>query len=250
MNNYQEENKSKFKNLFFTSEGTRSKNKLLSLSLMWLGIGVITIFLISFLLLSFPKFLYDLSVFFNYFWLMMTIINVVLLISMFAILRNNNTSIKIAVLLYVAFVVFEGFYLSTSFVWYNVTSIKDLIPLFLIPIGIFVLMGIFGYFNIFDFTKLAPFLMFATIGLMIFSFFSFFFYRNSTTEIIFSLVGLIIFILWIGFDLQRIIRIGQNLDFYDKKDMLRLSLMFGINLFIDFIQILFFLLRLMRFTNN
>ena len=39
----------------------------------------------------------------------------------------------------------------------------------MIPASIFAIMGIIGYFNLIDFTKLMPFTLFASIGLIILS---------------------------------------------------------------------------------
>ncbi|MGL5520406.1 MAG: MAG0110 family membrane protein [Metamycoplasmataceae bacterium] len=243
----------KFKELFFTTNKTKTKNKLLSLSLFWLGLSVSIIFLITFGLLYLQdvpaiakfisQFLYNSTSV-----IILSLINIALLIGMFFVLRKQSSSLLLCISLYLIFTVFEGFYLAALFFIYNV-QIREMIPLFLIPSLVFVIMGILGSFNIFDFSKILPFLIMATIGLMIFSFVMFFasiFSNISFLYKIYCIIGFAIFSLWIGFDLQMIQRTANFVEIDDKQMFIKLSLMMGLNLFVDFVNLLIMTLRLFK----
>ncbi|MGL4183916.1 MAG: Bax inhibitor-1/YccA family protein [Metamycoplasmataceae bacterium] len=244
---------SKFKELFFTTNKTKTKNKLLSLSLFWLGLSVSIIFLITFGLL----YLQDVPIIANFIsrflgnptlTIVLSLVNIALLIGMFFILKKQDSSLLVCISLYLIFTLFEGFYLASLFFIYNV-QIREMIPLFLIPSLVFAIMGILGTLNILDFSKILPFLIIATIGLMIFSFVMFFasiFSNISFLYKIYCIIGFIVFSLWIGFDLQMIQRTANFVDTSDKQTFIKLSIMMGLNLFIDFINLLIMTLRLFK----
>ncbi|MGL5522178.1 MAG: MAG0110 family membrane protein [Metamycoplasmataceae bacterium] len=243
----------KFKELFFTTNKTKTKNKLLSLSLFWLGLSVSIIFLITFGLL----YLQDvpaIAKFISQFLsnptsiIVLSLVNIALLIGMFFILRKQSSSLLLCISLYLLFTLFEGFYLAAIFLIYNV-QIREVVPLFLIPSLVFVIMGALGSFNILDFSKILPFLIIATVGLMIFSFVLFFasiFSNISFLYKIYSIIAFGIFSLWIGFDLQMIQRTANFVETDDKKMFVKLSIMMGLNLFVDFVNLLIITLRLFK----
>jgi hypothetical protein len=91
-------------------------------------------------------------------------------------------------------------------------------------------------------------LMFATIGLMIFSIFLVFF-GGARAEKWYSLMGMVVFSLWIGFDIWWIQRTSDQIESsggMSNEELVRMGLIFGIRLFIDFVNILMFAARALR----
>ncbi|MGL6125281.1 MAG: Bax inhibitor-1/YccA family protein [Metamycoplasmataceae bacterium] len=235
-----------------SKERSSTKNRLISYSLMWMGLGVAIIFLMTYLVISVPQIGELVSRIANSSsgWTILLVVNMVLIISLsFSMHKMNIASL---VLLYIAFVFVEGFFVSTTLYYSGfdtqVEGFKNVFLLFLIPSAIFILMGMLGYFQVFDFSKIAPFLIFATIGLMIFSVFLIFFGGESTQKW-YSLLGIIIFSLWIGFDIWWIQRTSDQIEAaggIENDQLVRIGLMFGLRLFIDFVNILMYVARLLR----
>ncbi|MBR3199638.1 MAG: hypothetical protein IKG27_06465 [Bacilli bacterium] len=71
---------------------------------------------------------------------------------------------------------------------------KDLLVYMLVPAGIFAIMGIVGYFNLIDFTKLIPFTLFATIGLFVLALLLFIL-NSRVLESIYLMLASVIFII-------------------------------------------------------
>lgn len=232
-------------------EKSSTKNRLISYSLMWMGVGVAIIFLMTYLVMSVPQISEIVrNIAGSAGWSILLIVNIGLILALsFMMQRLNMLSL---VLLYLTFVFIQGLFVSTT-IYYSgfgpsAEGLKNVFLLFLVPSVIFVIMGLLGYFQIFDFSKIAPFLVFATIGLLIFSIFLFFFGGESAQKW-YSLIGIVIFSLWIGFDIWWIQRTSDQIESaggMENNELMRIGLMFGIRLFIDFINILMFVARMIR----
>ncbi|MGL4252143.1 MAG: Bax inhibitor-1/YccA family protein [Metamycoplasmataceae bacterium] len=235
-----------------STEKASTKNLLISYALMWMGIGVAIIFLMTYLVMSVEPIRDFVSriAFSAMGWIMLLIINMVLSLTIFLLM--NKLSLSVLAILYLAFVFIQGLFISTTLYYSGfgpeAEGIKNVFLLFLVPSGIFVIMGFLGYFQIFDFSKIGPFLFFATIGLIFFSIFVYFF-GGDTSQKWYSIIGIVIFSLWIGFDIWWIQRTSQQIEFnggMEKNELIRIGLIFGLRLFIDFINILLFVVRLVR----
>ncbi|MGL5205296.1 MAG: Bax inhibitor-1/YccA family protein [Metamycoplasmataceae bacterium] len=235
-----------------SAEKASTKNLLISYALMWMGVGVALIFLMTYLVMAVEPvrdFVSKIALS-QMGWTILLIANMGLILTIAFLMNKLSTSVL--VVLYLAFVFIQGLFISTSLYYSGfgtqAEGLKNVFLLFLVPSGIFVIMGLLGYFQIFDFSKLGPFLFFATIGLIFFSIFVYFF-GGDTTQKWYSLAGIIIFSLWIGFDIWWIQRTSQQIEFnggMEKAELIRIGLVFGIRLFIDFINILLFVARLVR----
>ena len=118
----------------------------------------------------------------------------------------------------------------------------------LIPAGIFFIMGVISFFNLFDFTKLIPL---ATIGMFAILIMSIVlgFVQSGSNDKWFLILAAAIFIIWIGIDIQMIKNAQDSIEAFgmaqNSKELNRIAFIFGFRLFIDFINLLFLLLRLM-----
>lgn len=229
-------------------EKASTKNKLISFSLMWMGLGVALIFLITFLTVTIEPFAALISRIQEVAWPILIILNIVLIlgISLFC----QKLSLSSLIFLYIGFILVQSIFVSTTISRFsgNESPIKDMLLIFLAPSLMFIVMGLLGYFQVFDFSKLGPFLMFATLGLVIFSLFTAFF-GGENSQKWFSLFGVVIFSLWIGFDIWWIQRTSDQIESsggMDNQSMMRLGIIFGLRLFIDFVNVLMFMARLMR----
>ena len=178
-------------------------------------------------------------------FILLTVLSIgVMLTIMFGVWK---LSLKLLISLFLLFCVVQSFYIAYIFIIYANESSK-LLLVFAIPSFTFLLMGLLGYFQVFNFGKIWKFLLFATIGLLVFGI-ALFFIQSTFLMKLFSAIGYIIFSLYVGFDLWRISRMQQ---FYDaglelsKEAVTRYGLIFGLSLLIDFIQLVWFMARMLR----
>lgn len=221
------------------------KSNLLTRSLLWMSLGLMMIIFVAWFSSTNTTIL---NLVFNlttgissiFMWL----INIVIIFALFYTVSNKNINILIPTFLYIFFAIYEGMMITTILIMTGTTNVVSSLLLYmLIPAAMFALMGVLGYFKLVNFTKLVPFAIFGLIGLSIMGFIMFF----TTSSILYSfytLLGMIVFIIWIGFDLQMIFRTQETMNEYvDKKEMNKLAFLFGIKLFIDFVNLLIMVIR-------
>ena len=139
---------------------------------------------------------------------------------------------------FILFSALMGASLAPIFLIYRIGSI---VYTFFITAGTFGAMSVYGYFTKTDLSKMGSFLMMALFGLMIAIVVNIF-WANSTMEWIISIVGVLIFVGLTAWDTQQVKRLAAaNLDpaLADK-----LATMGAMNLYLDFINLFLFLLRI------
>lgn len=222
------------------------KGKLLSRSLLWMGFGLAFIILVAYLSMSVPAFKTSIiRVFTSSTWIFISLMNIGLLFGIFFSIRNMKTSLLFLVILYAIFAFFQGVYIAGLLLFTGMEKMSQVLLLMLVPASIFVIMGLLAYSNFIDFTKLIPYTIFALFGLLIMSLILIF-VQSAMAQRWYLLLAAALFIIWIGIDIQIIQRTEQSLEFtnIDKAEMNRLALMFGLQLFIDFVNLLIILIRL------
>lgn len=139
---------------------------------------------------------------------------------------------------FVIFAALMGVSLSSVFLFYTAGSI---VYTFFITAGTFGAMSVYGYFTKSDLSKVGTFCMMALFGLIIASLVNIFL-KSSTFDWIISIVGVLIFVGLTAWDTQQVKRLAAaNLDpaLADK-----LATMGAMNLYLDFINLFLFLLRI------
>lgn len=152
--------------------------------------------------------------------------------------RLTKMSSGACLALFCLFSALMGVWLAPIFLVYKMGTI---VYTFFISAGTFGAMSVYGYFTKSDLTKMGTFLMMALFGLIIMIIVNLFL-ANSTVDWIISIVGLLIFIGLTAFDTQQIKQLAAaNLDpaLADK-----LATMGALNLYLDFINIFLYLLRI------
>lgn len=137
-----------------------------------------------------------------------------------------------------------GVWLAPIFIAYKIGTI---VYTFFITAGTFGAMSVYGYFTKSDLSKMGTYLMMALFGLIIASVVNIF-WANSTMEWIISIVGVLIFVGLTAWDTQQIKRMAAaNLEpeLADK-----LATMGAMNLYLDFINLFIFLLRIFGGGSN
>ncbi len=141
-------------------------------------------------------------------------------------------------LLFLLYSALMGAFLAPVFMVYNLGTIAYV---FFITAGTFGAMSVFGYFTKQDLSRIGAFLIMALIGLIIASIVNIFLH-SSTMEWIISIAGVLIFTGLTAWDTQQVRRMAEaNLDpaMTDK-----LATMGAMNLYLDFINMFLYLLRI------
>lgn len=157
----------------------------------------------------------------------------------------NRMSAATATLVYMLYAVVNGLTLSGIFLIYTSTSI---VGTFLITAGTFAAMSAYGYFTKQDLTKAGNLLFMALIGLVIASVVNIFF-RNPIMYWIITYAGILIFVGLTAYDTQKIKEmniIGNEGTEDDHKE----AIMGALTLYLDFINLFLYLLRLFGRSND
>ncbi len=151
----------------------------------------------------------------------------------------NRLSFGALMGLFLAYSLVNGISLSFIFLVYSMPAIAKV---FMITAGLFATMAFLGYTTKTDLTKLGSILMMAVIGIVIASLVNMFM-NSGTLDYIISCVGVLVFTGLVAYDTQKIKRIGAGVE-YGTATAGKLALMGALSLYLDFINLFLFLLRI------
>jgi len=154
--------------------------------------------------------------------------------------RINRMSLTTATLLFVLYSVLNGAMLSSIFVVYTMQSIASV---FFITAGTFAAMAAIGYFTKTDLSSLGKLLFMALIGLIIATLVNVFFVKSGGFHLILSYVGVLIFVGLTAYDSQRIKKMLVMADDIDEEAQ-KIALLGSLTLYLDFINLFIYLLRI------
>jgi hypothetical protein len=158
--------------------------------------------------------------------------------------RIHKMSSTTCLLLFLLFSALMGTSLSPIFLVYKLGTLAYT---FFITAGVFGAMSVYGYLTKSDLSKMGTYLMMALIGVIIASVINIF-VASSGLEWIISIVGVLIFTGLTAWDTQQIRQLASaNLDpaLSDK-----LATMGALNLYLDFINLFLYLLRIFGNSRN
>lgn len=151
----------------------------------------------------------------------------------------NKLSLPVATLLFVLYSVINGALLSSIFLIYTMSSIATV---FFITAGTFGVMSLYGYTTKTDLTSWGKLLMMALIGLIIATVVNLFM-KSSGLEMIISYVGVLIFVGLTAYDTQKIKMMCMQAPDAGES-MQKLALLGALSLYLDFINLFIYLLRI------
>ncbi|MCY2955299.1 MAG: Bax inhibitor-1/YccA family protein [Planctomycetota bacterium] len=142
--------------------------------------------------------------------------------------------------LFILYSALNGLTLSVIFIVYQLNAIA---ATFVVTAGMFGAMSLVGYFTKRDLTQLGSFLFMALIGLILASIVNIFF-ANSTLYWVVTYGGVIIFLGLTAYDTQKMKEIAQGAE-SQGVDASRLAIVGSLTLYLDFINLFLFLLRIL-----
>ena len=152
----------------------------------------------------------------------------------------NKLSLTMATLMFVLYSVINGAVFSSIFLVYTTSSIATV---FFITAGTFGAMSVFGYVTKADLSSMGKLLMMALIGLIIATVVNLFM-KSSGLDMIISYAGVLIFVGLTAYDTQKIK--NMCLQAPDAgESMQKLALLGALSLYLDFINLFIYLLRIL-----
>ncbi|OQY97282.1 MAG: hypothetical protein B6D41_03755 [Chloroflexi bacterium UTCFX4] len=151
----------------------------------------------------------------------------------------NKLSPPVAMLLFFGYAALTGVVFSSIFLVYTGTSIA---ATFVATAGMFGIMSIIGFTTGMDLTKVGNIAFMALIGIIVASLINFFL-RSAALDWIISIVGVLVFVVLIARDTQKLKRMATQVDVNSEQGS-RASIMGALMLYLDFINLFLFLLRL------
>lgn len=145
---------------------------------------------------------------------------------------------------YFSFATLMGLSLATVFVVYTGTSIAST---FFITAATFGVMAFLGYTTKVDLTRFGGILIMALVGIIIASVVNFFM-QSEAMHFLISIIGVLIFTGLTAYDVQKLKRIGEGIQ-YGGGTTQKLAMMGAVTLYLDFINLFLFLLRLLGNRN-
>lgn len=153
--------------------------------------------------------------------------------------RIQSLSLTTATILFLLYSMLNGIVLSSVFLAFTLSSIGHV---FFISAGTFAAMSLVGYTTRMDLTKIGGLCFMGLIGLIIASVVNIF-VASSTLELILSYVGVLIFVGLTAWDTQKIkIMLSEAPD--AGEGMQKVALMGSLALYLDFINLFIYLLRI------
>lgn len=153
--------------------------------------------------------------------------------------RLHKMSLMTASLMFIAYSILNGLTLSVIFFVYDLGVIYKT---FFITAGTFAAVSVYGYLTKADLSKVGNILMMALFGLIIATFVNIF-VESSTFDMIISYVGVIIFVGLSAWDTQKLKMIYSEAAEVDES-VLKVALIGALTLYLDFINLFLFLLRI------
>lgn len=151
----------------------------------------------------------------------------------------NKLSYPILLFLFLLYAAVMGASLSFIFVIYTSGSIFGT---FAAASGMFGLMAVVGYTTNTDLTKFGSIMMMGLVGIIVASIINWFLQSDSMSYII-SFIGVLVFTGLTAYDVQKLKRIGAGVEFGTETTS-KLVIMGALNLYLDFINLFMFLLRI------
>ncbi|MFZ9856875.1 MAG: Bax inhibitor-1/YccA family protein [Roseiflexaceae bacterium] len=144
-----------------------------------------------------------------------------------------------ATMIFLAYAALNGVTLTPIFLAYTAESIAST---FFTTAGTFAVMAVYGATTKRDLTKLGSMLMMAVIGLIIATLVNLFF-QNSLFNLIISVAGVLIFVGLTAYDVQKLTRMSTQMSSAD--DAQRFAVIGALTLYLDFINLFIYMLRLL-----
>lgn len=155
--------------------------------------------------------------------------------------RINQLSSSIATIMFLVYSTLTGLSLSGLLLVYTSESVASV---FLITAGTFGVMSAYGYLTKADLSSWGNILFMGLIGLIIASLANVFWLKSSGLAMVLPYFGVLIFVALTAYDTNMLRRMGEQVE-GDEEMMRRYSIIGALHLYLDFINLFIYLLRIL-----
>jgi len=152
----------------------------------------------------------------------------------------NKLSLTVATLMFVLYSVINGATMAYIFLIYTASSVTNV---FLITAGTFAAMALFGYFTKTDLTSMGKILLMALIGVIIATIVNVF-TKSEGLAVILNYVGVLVFVGLTAYDSQKIKQMLLTAPDAGEASQ-KIALLGSLSLYLDFINLFLYLLRIL-----
>lgn len=131
--------------------------------------------------------------------------------------------------------------MSLSFIFWAYTS-ASIVKTFLVTAGMFGVMAVAGFTTKTDLTKFGHIMMMGLVGIIIATLVNFF-TKSAAMDYVISMIGVLIFTGLTAYDVQKLKQIGA-MSSADEESMSKMVLFGALSLYLDFINLFLYLLRI------
>ena len=224
-----------------TNEALSAQRTLLKNVYCWMALALVVTGLTSYYVASSERIL---SLMGSGLYIGLLIAEVVLVVILSA--RIHKMSFTTAGIVFVIYSILNGVTLSVLLMIYTFESIA---LAFFITAGTFTAMALIGHFTKKDLSSMGQILLMALIGLVIATVVNLFI-GSSTFQYILSYVGVIIFVGLTAYDAQKIKNQINEFGTEISENTMKLALMGALELYLDFINLMIYILRILGSRRN
>ena len=152
----------------------------------------------------------------------------------------NKISSAAATVAFLVYAGLNGVMLSSIFLAYSLGTVANA---FAVAAATFGGMGLYGYVTKRDLSGIGSLCFMALFGIIIASVINLFWY-NSTADFVISILGVLIFVGLTAYDVQKMRLISANAGALDEETSKKYAIIGALQLYLDFINIFLYLLRL------
>lgn len=223
------------KNLYYTADSDIDLQRIMRLVYMWMGFGTLVTAVVAFVTVNTS--LIDLAL--NPVALLVAVLaelGMVFGLSM----AIQRISVNMAMLLFTAYAALNGFTLSLILLAFDVGTVGTA---FLATAGLFGVMTVFAFTTKIDLSGMGTYLMMGVIGLIIAMVVNLFI-NSGPLDMLISMVGVLIFTGLTAYDTQTIGRMAAQMQ-VEGDATTKFAIIGALKLYLDFINLFLFILRLM-----
>lgn len=210
--------------------------KIYSKTFLWLCVGLLITFLTGIYVSNNENMIYNIFSTSAY-WI---IFAAELFLVVFLSARIQKMKYTTAIVCYALYSFVSGLTFASVFVLFELSSI---LLVFAVTAVVFALFGAFGYFTKIDLSKMGTIIFMGLIALVIMTLINLFL-GNSTFDIVICIIGIIVFVGYIAYDVQKLKTLSTVID--EEK----LPIYGALQLYLDFINLFLYLIRLLGKRND
>ncbi len=219
------------------AEQQQAERSFITRTFLWMTLGLVVTAVVAYVVATTPAFM---EFVFGNPWITIGLLIAQVVVVMALAVAIKNMAPTVATLIFLGYAALTGLTFSTVLVYYTAESVAST---FVVTAGMFGILSIIGMTTKVDLTAIGTIAIIGLVGVILMSIVNFFLQSTALYWLI-SVAGIIIFVALIARDTQMLKRMATQVD-PNSDQGARASIMGALQLYLDFINLFLFLLRVM-----